>query len=174
MQSFWLVIVFYLTEYLFFLSQKTQKAETRYTSLYQVYWHNQHHTVKCEAHVIYWFLRSYATYHEFRLKTINIISALFHFYTPFSLSYCPLLLLLLLFPVLIIAIPTILLTILTFPILTIRYLQLWNPLHQCQSGQPHRWVQRCPLQEVHGSDRSRGGWCAWGGAPEHHSMTYHP
>lgn len=70
----------------------------------------------------------------------------------------------------------ILLITLTSPtMLTIRYLQLWNPLHQCQSGQPHRWVQRCPLQEVRGSDRlSRGGCCAWGGATEHHSMTYDP
>lgn len=59
--------------------------------------------------------------------------------------------------------------------LTIRYLQLWNPLLQCQSGQPHRWVQRCPLQEVRGSDRlSGGGRCAWGGTTEHHSMTYDP
>lgn len=59
--------------------------------------------------------------------------------------------------------------------LAIRYLQLWNPLHQCQSGQPHRWVQRCPLQEVRGSDRlSRGGCWSWGGAAEHHSMTYNP
>lgn len=56
---------------------------------------------------------------------------------------------------------------------TIRYLQLWNPLHQCQSGQPHRWVQQRPLQEIHGSGRfSRWGRCIWGGAPEHHSMTY--
>lgn len=57
--------------------------------------------------------------------------------------------------------------------LTIRYLQLWNPLHQCQSGQPHRWVQQRPLQEVHGRDRfSRWRRLVWWGAPEHHSMTY--
>lgn len=55
---------------------------------------------------------------------------------------------------------------------TIRHLQLRNPLHQCQSGQPHRRIQRRPVQKVHGSDRlSRRGRCARGGAPEHHSMT---
>ena len=82
----------------------------------------------------------------------------------------------LLFLSLINTISTILLILLTFPImLAIRYLQLWNPLHQCQSGQPHRWVQRCPLQEVPGRDRlSRGGCCRWGGAPKHHSMTFDP
>lgn len=55
---------------------------------------------------------------------------------------------------------------------TIRHLQLWNPLHQCQSGQPHRWIQRRPLQKVRGSDRlSRGGRCDRGAAPKHYSMT---
>lgn len=136
--------------------------------------HRTHPCVECEAHVIWWFffffsVRADILYHEFRLKKINIISALFHFSHLIIIIICPLLLLLLL----IIAISVILLITLTFhTTLTIRYLQLWNPLHQCQSGQPHRWVQRCPLQEVRGSDRfSRGGRCAWGGAPEHYSMT---
>lgn len=118
-------------------------------------------------------VRADIIYNEFSLKKINIISALFHFLHLIIITIRPLLLLLLL---LLIAIHTILLIALTsHTTLTIRYLQLWNPLHQCQSGQPHRWVQRCPLQEVRGSDRfSRGGRCAWGGAPEHYSMTYDP
>lgn len=119
--------------------------------------------------LIFFSVRADILYHEFRLKKINIISALFHFSHLIIITIRPLLLLLLL----IIAISVILPITLTFhTTLTIRYLQLWNPLHQCQSGQPHRWVQRCPLQEVRGSDRfSRGGRCAWGGAPEHYSMT---
>lgn len=162
------------------VSKDTKSCDIPHLSLVQVWLatHWKHPCVECEPHVIYWLLQpgqtSYATYNEFRLKKINIISALFRFLhlIIIAIIICPLLLLLLF----IITISTILLIILTSPImLTIRYLQLWNPLHQCQSGLPHRWVQRCPLQEVRGTDRlSRGGRCAWGGATEHHSMTYDP
>lgn len=109
-----------------------------------------------------------------QIRSINITSAFFHFFYFIIIiiclplfSFCHSRLTFSLFHSSHLPFPPIM--------LTIRYLQLWNPLHQCQSGQPHRWVQRCPLQEVPGSDRlSRGGHCAWGGAPEHHSMTYNP
>lgn len=66
-------------------------------------------------------VRADIIYDEFRLKKINIISALFHFLHLIIITIRPLLLLLLL----LIAIPTILLIALTsHTMLTIRYLQL--------------------------------------------------
>lgn len=100
-------------------------------------------------------------------RKINIFSALFHVLTLHCHLYTPFF-----FPLLFAISISAFITLTSHATPTIRHLQLRNPLHQCQSGQPHRWIQRHPVQKVHGSDRlSRRGRCVRGGAPEHHSMT---